>query len=103
MCDNIVVTSAHKPPLWVMSVAGKVISRTELSTSINHTPETLSVSPDGVTYVTHYSDGIYESKDNGKTWSLVIKKHDNVYMYDHAVRVLANKDTYDVWTIVVCM
>lgn len=99
--DNIVVTSTYRPPLWVMSVNGDVISKTELdTTSTKRTPEKLSVSPDGIIYAILHSGGIFESRDDGKAWTLLINKHDDVYMYEHAVRVSINNNSYDVWTIV---
>lgn len=93
--DRIVVTAAYDKSLWVMSVAGKVISKIKELQNVRD----LSVSPDGILYVVDYYRGILESADYGMTWRLLIKKPPDILTYIHAIKVSTNKQTYDIWTI----
>ena len=66
---NIVHTTFHGNTVIVMSYSGKVIAtHTQL---IN--PQYFSVADDGIIYLADAGKGVYQSTDNGLSWSLVFK------------------------------
>lgn len=92
--DNIMITCEYGSSLWLVSATGTVISETGFVT-----PAELSVSPGGVIYLTHHRFGIFESKDDGKSWYSLIRQFD-IVKYQHAIRVPVDEQSYDIWTIV---
>lgn len=71
--NNVVCSSTVGTKVIVMSDQGEPFSQTKLKK-----PECLSVSPNGeVLYVADRESGVYQSKDNGASWTPVFKAPDD--------------------------
>ena len=89
---NIVYTSWHKKVV-VISKAGKVINKyTQMAD-----PRCLSVSNDGIIYVADYKTGVYQSIDEGVSWSLVFKSTDGS-LCEQVIKVTTDRSD-DFWTL----
>jgi hypothetical protein len=64
-------------------------------------PKYLSVSHDNDIYLTSLSDGVYYSRDNGATWSILVSERDNTWRGHQAIKVTPNNvlSSYTVWAI----
>ena len=69
---NIVYTTWDSNKVVVMSESGKVITTHKKMTS----PSRLSVSSDNIIYLADSNTGVYQSTDDGVSWSLVFKSTD---------------------------
>ena len=66
---NIIYTTCDSYEMVVMSESGKIITTHTEMTS----PGYLSVSDDHIIYLTDYLTDVYQSTDDGISWSLVFK------------------------------
>ncbi len=81
----------------VMSRSGDVIASTNMTN-----PGYLSVSMlDDVIYVTAYESGVYQSTDDGLTWSHVVFNSTDGWSFEQAIKVSTDHDqhTDDLWTL----
>ena len=70
---NIVYTTCNSKKVVVLSESGKVItSHTQMTN-----PRYLSISNDDIIYLADRKTGVYQSADDGVSWSLVFKSTDN--------------------------
>ena len=69
---NIVYTTLDSNKVVVMSESGKVITTHKKMTS----PQRLSVSNDDIIYLADWETGVFQSTDDGDSWSLVFKLTD---------------------------
>ena len=90
---NIVYTAYGSNKVVVMSEFGKVI--TTHSQMIR--PLRLSISYDDIIYLVDYETGVYQSTDDGVSWSLVFKSTDGWHCY-HVIKVTTEKSD-DFWTL----
>ena len=90
---NIVYTTQVSNKVVVMSESGKVIT--------THTqmvdPRCLSVSSDNIIYLADYETGVYQSTDDGVSWSLVFKSTDGCYCEQVFKVTTGHSD--DFWTL----
>ena len=74
---NIVYTTWRSKKVVVMSESGKVITtHTQMTV-----PRFLSVSNDNIIYLADMETGVYQSTDDGVSWSLVFKSTDGWYCW----------------------
>jgi WD40 repeat protein len=91
-CGNIVYTTIKSNNVVSMSRSGNVIKRiTDLFADF------LSVSTDEVICLADFKNGVYQSTDDGKTWSLVIDMPAG-WQCAHAIRVSTDNDKDVFWT-----
>ena len=109
---NIIVsTTTHwsEDKLVVISKSGEMISESvvmisesgEQKNNHNHlsSPQFISVSSDGVIYVACWeTTGVYQSTDDGISWSLVFKSNSAEGHYIQAIKVIDYKGN-DFWTM----
>ena len=90
---NIVYTAWLRFRVVVMSQSGKVVTtHTQMTV-----PCDLSVSSDDIIYLADYRTGVYQSTDDGLSWSLVFKSTDG----RHCLRVIkvTTDHSDDFWTL----
>ena len=92
-CGNIVYTTYDSNKVVVMSESGKVITTHTEMTS----PQSLSVSSDDIIYLADYRTGVYQSTDDGDSWSLVFKSTDGWYCWQ-VIKVTTDHSD-DFWTL----
>lgn len=83
---NVIYTDKGSEHVVLVSRAGEVIVQTKLPK-----PRYLYAHSDETIYVTSMENGVFQSKDNGKTWRLVFKPTDG-WMCLQAIRVTATED-----------
>ena len=88
---NIVYTTRNSKVV-VMSESGKVITTHTQMTS----PRCLSVSSDGIIYLADWKTGVYQSTDDGVSWSLVFKSTDGWHCWQVVKVTIDHSD--DFWT-----
>ena len=89
---NIVYTTFSNTVV-VMSESGKVITTHIQMIS----PQCLSVSNDDIIYLADYMTGVYQSTDDGVSWSLVFKSTDGWHC--RQVIKVTNDHSDDFWTL----
>ena len=90
---NIVYTTWYSNEVVVMSESGKVITTHTQMTK----PQHLSVSSDDIIYLADYETGVYQSTDDGVSWSLVFKSTDGWHCYQ-VIKVTTDHSD-DFWTL----
>ena len=90
---NIVYTTFSSNRVVVMSESGKVITTHTQMTD----PRYLSVSSDDIIYLADYMTGVYQSTDDGVSWSLVFKSTDGWHC-DQVIKVTTDHSD-DFWTL----
>ena len=90
---NIVYTTLYSHKVVVMSESGKVITTHTQMTD----PRCLSISNDDIIYLTDFKTGVYQSTDNGISWSLVFKSTDGWHCYQ--VTKVTTDHSDDFWTL----
>ena len=90
---NIILTvTARSSSVLVMAEDGKIITTHPEITS----PQSITVSNDGIIYIADYKVGVYQSTDDGVNWSLVFQSTEG-WNYTMAIKVdVYNRDDY--WT-----
>ena len=91
---NIVYTT-YSNKVVVMSESGKVITTHTQMTS----PRCLSVSNDEIIYLADYKTGVYQSTDDGVSWSLVFKSTDEWNCWQVIKVTTGHSDSDDFWTL----
>ena len=89
---NIVYTT-YSNKVVVMSESGKVITTHTQMTD----PRCLSVSSDDIIYLADYRTGVYQSTDDGVSWSLVFKSTAGWHCYQMIKVTTDHSD--DFWTL----
>ena len=89
---NIVYTT-YSNKVVVMSESGKVVTTHTQMTD----PRCLSVSYDDIIYLTDYRTGVFQSTDDGVSWSLVFKSTDGWHCYKVIKVTIDHSD--DFWTL----
>ena len=90
---NIVYTTCYSNKVVVMSESGKVITtHTQMKD-----PRYLSVSNDDIIYLADYKTGVYQSTDDGVSWSLVFKSTDGWHCWQ-VIKVTTDHSD-DFWTL----
>lgn len=93
-CGNIVCTIVRKR-VMIFSLKGAFITQTKMAD-----PRFITLSPnDDVIYIIDWTNGIFQSVDNGLTWKLFLKRSDRGWGFMQALRVTAVNRINDVWTI----
>ena len=93
---NIVYSSYYSNKVVVMSESGKVITtHTQMTT-----PHRLSVSNDDIIYLADYETGVYQSTDDGVSWSLVFKPTDGRHC-EQLIKVTTDHSD-DFWILESC-
>ena len=90
---NIVHTTFESNRVVVMSESGKVITTHTQMTE----PQWLSVSNDDIIYLADSQTGVYQSTDDGVSWSLVFKSTDGWHC-EQVIKV-TNDHSDDFWTL----
>ena len=90
---NIVYTTWHSKKVVAMSRSGTAISQTQMTD-----PRLLSVSTDDVIYLADWESGVYESTDDGATWSKVFQSPDGGKCWQ-VIKVKTNDNCDDFWTL----
>ena len=90
---NIVYMTYRSNKVMVMSESGKVITTHTQMTS----PRYLSVSSDDIIYLADYETGVYQSTDNGVSWSFVFKSTNGWHCWQ-VIKVI-NDHSDDFWTL----
>ena len=90
--SNIVYTTRHNKVV-VMSEFGKFITTLTQMTS----PRCLSVSNDVIIYLADYETGVFQSTNDGVSWSLVFKSTDGWHCWQ--VIKVTNDHSDDFWTL----
>ena len=90
---NIVYTTYPSNKVVEMSESGKVINTHTQMTS----PRYLSVSSDDIIYLADSSTGVYQSTDDGVSWSLVFKSTDGWHC-EQVIKVTTDHSD-DFWTL----
>ena len=90
---NIVYTTLYSNKVVVMSKSGKVITTHTQMTE----PRCLSVSNDDIIYLADSETGVYQSKDDGVSWSLVFKSTDGWHC-EQVIKVTTDHSD-DFWTL----
>jgi hypothetical protein len=89
---NIVYTADNSNNVVVMTQRGDVIAQTKTLFPIR-----LSISTDDVIYLADYRTGVYQSTDDGVTWSHVFKVADG-WQCVQVIRVSSDSNTQVFWT-----
>jgi hypothetical protein len=92
--DKIVYSEGLSDVIVTMSQSGDVIQRTNVSW-----PTYLSVSTDGVIYLISAETSVYQSTDDGLTWSLMLNVTDGLRCYQ-VIKVSTDSTTDVLWTLV---
>ena len=90
---NIVYTTYRNKEVVVMSESGEVITTHKKMTE----PQRLSVSSDDIIYFAGWKTGLYQSTDDGVSWSLVFKSTDGWYCIQ-VIKVTTDHSD-DFWTL----
>ena len=90
---NIMYTTYDSNKVVVISESGKIITTHTLMKS----PRCLSVSSDNIIYLTDYQTGVYQSTDDGVSWSLVFKSTDRWNCWQ-VIKVTTDHSD-DFWTL----
>lgn len=90
---NIVYTTTSSNKVVVVSRSGDVIARKKMTD-----PSRISVSLDDVIYLADGKNGVYQSIDDGVTWSQVFKSPDKARCIQ-VITVSTSNYTDDMWTI----
>ena len=90
---NIVYTTDNSNKVVVMSESGQVITTHTQMTL----PWYLSVSSDDIIYLADYKTGVYQSTDDGVSWSLVFKSTDGWHC--RPVIKVTTDQSDDFWTL----
>ena len=90
---NIVYTTYRSNKVVVMSESGKVITT---HTQITE-PQWLSVSNDDIIYLADSKTGVYQSTDDGVSWSLVFKSTDGWHCWQVIKVTTDHSDNF--WTL----
>ena len=90
---NIVYTTRYSNKVVVMSESGKIITTHTQMTS----PLYLSVSSDKIIYLADWETGVYQSTDDGVSWSLVFKPTDGWHC--RQVIKVTTDHSDDFWTL----
>ena len=90
---NIVYTTCFNNKVVVMSESGKVITTLTQMTP----PRCLSVSNDNIIYFADLKTGVYQSTDDGVSWSLVFKSTDGWHCWQ-VIKVTTDHSD-DFWTL----
>ena len=90
---NIVYTTYDSNKVVVMSESGKIITTHTQMTD----PRRFSVSSENIIYLADWKTGVYQSIDDGASWSLVFKSTDGW----HCLQVIkvTNDHSNDFWTL----
>ena len=90
---NIVYTTFKSNKVVVMSESSEVITTNTQTTS----PLYLSVSNDDIIYLANWGTGVYQSTDDGVSWSLVFESTDG----RHCMQVIkvTTEDSDNFWTL----
>ena len=89
---NIVYTTYRNNKVVVMSESGKVITTHKMTS-----PQCLSVSNDDIIYLTDSETGVYQSTDDGVSWSLVFKPIEGWHCLQ-VIKVTTDRSD-DFWTL----
>ena len=90
---NIVYTTYHSKKVVAMSEFGKVITTSTQMTL----PRYLSVSSDDIIYLADMETGVYQSTDDGVSWSLVFKSTEGWHCWQ-VIKVITDHSD-DFWTL----
>ena len=90
---NIVYTTYRSNKLVVMSESGKVITTHNMKRVLR----CFSVSSDNIIYLADYGKGVYQSTDDGVSWSLVFKSTDGWHCWQ-VIKVTTDHSD-DFWTL----
>ena len=90
---NIVYTTCNSNKVVVMSESGKVITTHTQMTE----PQYLSVSNDDIIYLTDSNSGVYQSTDDGVSWSFVFKSTGGWHCWQ-VIKVTTDPSD-DFWTL----
>ena len=90
---NIVYTTLHSNKVVVMSDSGKIITTYAQITG----PCYLSVSNDDIIYLADWERGVYQSTDEGVSWSLVFHSTDG--WHSRQVIKIITDHSEDFWTL----
>ena len=91
---NIVYSEYDRGKVVTMSRSGDVIQQTNVSQ-----PRYLSVSTDGAIYLVSYDTSVYQSTDDGLTWSRMFNVTDG-WDCEQVIKVSTDGDTDVMWTLV---
>ena len=91
---KIVYSTVYSKKVVVISETGQVI----ISHSQMADPRHFSVSNDDVIYLADYKTGVYQSKDDGVSWSLVFNATDDAWHFLQVIKVNTNHAD-DFWTL----
>ena len=91
---NIVYATYRSNEVVVMSESGKVITT---HTQMTLLPRYFSVSSDDIIYLADYRTGVYQSTDDGVSWSLVFKSTDGWHCWQ-VIKVITDHSD-DFWTL----
>ena len=90
---HIVYTTWSTNKVVVMSENGKVLAKHPQITE----PQRLSISYDNVIYLADWNTGVYQSTDDGISWSSIFKSTDG-WHYCHVIKVISDHSE-DFWTL----
>ena len=90
---NIVYTTRNSNKVVVMSESGEVITTHTQMIS----PQCLSVSNDDIIYLADWKTGVFQSTDDGVSWSLVFKSTDGWHC-EQVIKVTTDHSD-DFWTL----
>ena len=91
---NIVyICTSNNSKVMVISESGKVLAKHHQFAE----PRCLRVSNDNIIYLTEWEKGIYQSTDDGISWSFVFKLRDGCYHWQ-VIKVIAD-DSDDFWIL----
>ena len=90
---NIVYTTYWSNKVVAMTPSGTVMTETEM-----REPCRLSVSTDDVIYLANGESGVYESRDEGVSWSKVLESGGDGWGCYEVIKVKTSDDCDDLWT-----
>ena len=93
LCGNIVYTTAYSKKVVIMSEFGKIITT---HTHIKY-PRCLSVSIDDTIYLTDWETGVFQSTDDGISWSNIVHTV-GAWHCQQVINVITDH-SYDIWAL----
>ena len=91
-CGNIVFMTLHSQNVVLMPEPEQFISQTYLSD-----PRYFNVFKDDVIYLIDYEDGVYQSTDDGATWSFILEPTDQYKCWQ--VITVTTDHNVEYWTL----
>ena len=89
---NIVYTTDNSKKVVVMSESGKIITKHQMEE-----PRRFSISNEDIIYLADFKTGVYQSTDDGVSWSLVFKSADGRHCTEVIKVTTYHSD--DFWTM----